>query len=197
MLRVADLRVARGGVPLLEGLAFGLGPGGALVLRGPNGVGKTSLLRTVAGFQPPLAGRIERAEDAVALAGHADGVKAQLTVEENLRFWAGVFGGGPVGPAMEALGVADLAGRPARDLSAGQRRRLGLARLLVTGRPLWLLDEPTVSLDADSVALLLAALDAHRARGGAALISTHLPLEGIPALDLAPHRARLPDLDPP
>ena len=184
--------MARGGVPLLEGVGFELRPGEALALRGPNGAGKTTLLRAIAGLQPPLAGRIEMPDDAAALAGHADGVKAQLTVAENLRFWARVFGGGAVGPALEAFALADLAERPARDLSAGQRRRLGLARLLVTGRPLWLLDEPTVSLDAASTALLLAALAAHRAGGGAALISTHAPLEGVASYDLAPRRARPP-----
>ncbi len=190
---VEGLAVVRGGVPLLEGVGFALRAGEALALRGPNGVGKTSLLRTVAGLQPPLAGRIESEE--AAFAGHADGVKGQLTVAENLAFWSRVFRGGRIGPAMEAFGLADLADRPARDLSAGQRRRLGLARLLVTGRPLWLLDEPTVSLDAASTALLTAALDAHRAGGGGALISTHLPMDGVPSLDLAPHRARLPELD--
>jgi heme exporter protein A len=194
VLLVEDLSVARGGLPLLEGVTFSLGAGETLLLRGPNGIGKTTLLRTVAGLQPPLVGRLSVEEDAVALAGHADGVKAQLTVAENLGFWARIFGGGDPGPAMEALELGLLADRPARDLSAGQRRRLGLARLLVTARPLWLLDEPTVSLDAASVGRLEAMIGAHRARGGAALISTHLPMGRTPSLDLGPFRARLPAL---
>ena len=194
MLVVEALSVARGGVPLLDGVSFALGAGEALLLRGPNGVGKTTLLRTVAGLQPPLAGAVRVEDDAVALAGHADGVKAQFTVAENLAFWSRIFGGAPVAPALDALGLASLADRPARDLSAGQRRRLGLARLLVTGRPLWLLDEPSVSLDAGSVERLTAMLETHLAGGGAALVSTHLPLGALPSLDLRPFRARLPEL---
>ena len=183
-------------MPLLEGLSFAVRPGEALILRGPNGIGKTSLLRCAAGLLPPLAGRLEIVEGAAALAGHADGVKAQMSVRENLRFWAGVFGapGGmdAVEAAMDAYAIAPLHERPARDLSAGQRRRLGLARLIVTGRPLWLLDEPTVSLDAAGTAAFGAALAAHVAGGGAALVSSHLPIEGR-ELDLGPHRAALPE----
>jgi heme exporter protein A len=176
LLAVHDLAVARGGVPVLEGVSFALGPGEALILRGPNGSGKTTLLRTVAGLQPPLSGRVEAAPDAIAYAAHADGLKATLTVTENLRFWARIFGTGDIAPALSAFDLRHLADRPAGALSAGQKRRLGLARLLVTGRPVWALDEPTVSLDVASVALFAEAVRRHMAQGGAALIATHIDL---------------------
>lgn len=191
LLAVHDLAVARGGVPVLEGVSFALGPGEALVLRGPNGSGKTTLLRTVAGLQPPLAGRVEAAPDAIAYAAHADGLKATLTVVENLSFWARVFGTGDIAPALAAFDLRELADRPAGALSAGQKRRLGLARLLVTGRPVWALDEPTVSLDVASVALFAGAVRRHLGRGGAALIATHIDL-GLDArvFDVTPLKAR-------
>lgn len=194
-LRVTDLAVARAGVPVLEGVSFRLLPGRALVLRGPNGIGKTTLLRTLSGLQPALAGRVEAGEDAIAYAAHADGVKATLTVAENLGFWARAFGTRGVGAALAAMNLEALADRRAANLSAGQRRRLGLARLLVTGRPIWVMDEPTISLDAASVALFGAVVGRHLAQGGSALIATHIDL-GIAAevLDLAPFKARAPGL---
>ncbi len=190
MLRVDDLTLARGGIPVLTGLSLALAPGRALILRGPNGAGKTTLLRAIAGLQPPLAGSIEGAEDRVAYAAHADGLKAMLSVTENLAFWARIFGTSDITPALDAFDLHGLADRLAGTLSAGQKRRLGLARLLVTGRPLWVLDEPTVSLDTGAVALFAAALRAHLAQGGAALIATHIDL-GIEAqvLDITPFRA--------
>ena len=191
LLAVHDPTVARGGMRTVEGVSFTLGAGQALILRGPNGIGKTTLLRTVAGLQPPVTGRIEAAPDAIAYAAHADGLKTALTVTENLHFWAQVFGQTDIAPAIEAMNLRDLTERPAGTLSAGQKRRLGLARLLVTGRPVWVLDEPTVSLDADSVALFAGAVRAHLGQGGAALMATHIDL-GLPeaeVLDLTPYRA--------
>jgi heme exporter protein A len=189
-LSVTNLGCARGGVPVLTGVNFALGKGKVLVLRGPNGSGKTTLLRTIAGLQPPLTGSVNIAADAIAYGGHADGLKSTLTVADNLLFWAGIYGTGAIDAALTAFDLVDLSERPAQNLSAGQKRRLGLARLLVTGRPVWVLDEPTVSLDAQSVALFGQAISAHLANGGSALIASHIDL-GIQAdiLDVSQFRA--------
>ena len=181
LLEARGLACARGGVPVLAGVDLALAAGGALMLTGPNGAGKTTLLRTIAGLQPLSAGALVVPEEGVAYGGHADAVKATLTVAENLGFWARVYGTGSAEAALAALDLQGLAGRVARDLSAGQRRRLGLARLLVTGRRLWLLDEPTVSLDTAMVALFAGVMRAHLAAGGAVLLASH----GDPGLDAA------------
>lgn len=190
-LVVSDLAVARGGGRVLEGLSFSLTAGHALVLRGPNGIGKTTLLRTLAGLQRPEAGGISMPPEAMAYAGHADGIKATLSVAENLGFWASIYGTDLSRAVLDAMDLAALADRAAQNLSAGQKRRLGLARLLISGRRLWVLDEPTVSLDATSVALFVAAVRAHLAGGGAALLATHIDLGLTEAsvLDLAPFKA--------
>lgn len=189
-LKVDNLSVARGGVPVLEGLTFTLSAGEVLILRGPNGSGKTTLLRSLAGLQPPVAGSISADPEQITYAAHADGLKATLTVEENLRFWALVHGIEDVSPAIDGFNLGGLKGRLAANLSAGQKRRLGLARLMVTGRPIWLLDEPTVSLDTASVALFADAVRAHVAGGGCALIATHIDL-GLKAdtFDIGPFKA--------
>lgn len=190
-MEVTDLTVARGGVRVLSGVSFVLGPGEALVLKGPNGIGKTTLLRAVAGLQPVTAGRIESPPDSIAYAGHADGVKATLTVAENLEFWAEVFGGGSISAALRAFALDDLADRPAGELSAGQKRRLGLSRLILTRRPVWIVDEPTVSLDRDAAAMFATAVSGHLAKNGAALMATHVDigLARARVLDLTGHRA--------
>lgn len=175
-LSVENLTCARGGVPVLSDVSFRVGTGEAALLRGPNGSGKTTLLRTLSGLQPPLAGTVSLPPEEIAYAAHADGLKATLTVAENLRFWAAVYGTREIGAAMERFRLGELASRPAGNLSAGQKRRLGLARLLVTGRRAWLLDEPTVSLDTATVAVFAEVVAAHLRDGGLALIATHIDL---------------------
>ncbi|MFU8777254.1 MAG: heme ABC exporter ATP-binding protein CcmA [Roseovarius sp.] len=192
MLEVSDLTIARGGIPVLEGVGFMLAPGRALVVRGPNGIGKTTLLRTVAGLQPPVSGRIKAPPESLVYAGHSDGIKATLTVTENLKFWAEVFGKNDYSGAIEAFNLGPLASRPAGALSAGQKRRLGLARLLVTGRAIWVLDEPTVSLDTQAVAMFVRAVRRHLAAGGMALMATHidLGLDEAQVLDVGGYKAK-------
>lgn len=192
-LSIRNLACARGGLALLEGVSFRVEAGAALVLRGPNGCGKTTLLRTIAGLQPALSGEIECSADAIAYAAHADGIKATLSVAENLAFWAAIYGTSSIDMAVEQMNLRALADRAAQNLSAGQKRRLGLARLMVTGRPIWVLDEPTVSLDMASVALFGDVMRQHLAAGGMAVMATHIDL-GLPEaeiLDLTPFKAVL------
>ncbi len=198
-LKVTDLSITRAGLPILEGLSFVLQPGNALILRGPNGSGKTTLLRTLAGLQPPIAGTVTGAAEQIAYAGHSEGLKPTMTARENLTFWARVFQAGDISAALATYQLETLADRPAGALSAGQKRRLGLARMMVTGRKIWALDEPTVSLDSAAVALFADAVRRHLGQGGSALIATHIDL-GIDAdvLDVTPYRAvikPLTDLD--
>ena len=184
MLKVSNLSVARGGVSLLQDVTFEVQAGQALVLRGPNGIGKTSLLRCISGLQTPTAGEIS-APESVAYAAHADGLKGQLSVLENLKFWADIYGGRGPEAALLAYDLEDLAQRPTANLSAGQKRRLGLARMLVTGCELWVMDEPTVSLDVQNVTKFRTVLQAHLQAGGGAVLTTHIDLElSVESLDL-------------
>lgn len=181
---------------MLHDISFEIAGGAALVLVGPNGAGKSTLLRLLAGLLWPAAGRLlwngadalaDPGEHATRLAylGHQDAVKPVLTAAENLRF-AAKLSGGPIAEALAALGLADLADVPAQMFSAGQRRRLALARISVSAARLWLLDEPTSGLDVTSLAALGDIMAAHRARGGMVVAATHspLPLPGAAELRL-------------
>lgn len=179
-----DLACVRGGRTVFAHLDFALAPGEALLLRGPNGSGKSSLLLLLAGLIPRAGGTLlwegetvdPRAPDWHArfhFVGHADGASRVLTVAENLRFLAGLAGGGDVEAALSAFDLAELADRPVRWLSAGQKRRLALARLLLVPRPLWLLDEPAVGLDAARRRRLEDHIRQHRARGGICVVASH------------------------
>jgi heme exporter protein A len=177
------LTVARGERVLFRDLGFELAPGGALLLRGPNGAGKSTLLLTLAGIVRAEAGTIEGFERGqLHLLGYQSGIKARLTVAENLGFWRALNGpGGPdVAAALDRVGIAPLAGLEAGYLSSGQLRRLALARLLVSPRRIWLLDEPSAALDAAGETLLAELVDEHLSVGGIAIVATHHAL-GIAA----------------
>jgi heme exporter protein A len=190
-LVVEGLSVFRGERLVLDRVGLGAAAGGAVLLLGPNGAGKSTLLRVVAGLLRPAGGRVlfdgdEEFAGRVAYLGHLDAIKPGLTAAENLAFAARISGG-DVGAALAALGLSRLADLPARMLSAGQKRRLALARLSLAGAPLWLLDEPTLGVDAASVAAFGEVLARHRAAGGVVLAATHLPL---PLPDAAEVRLR-------
>lgn len=168
----------RGERLVFAGVSLSVAPGGALLLEGANGSGKSTLLRVLAGLGRAETGAVrwhgaDISPELVAYVGHLDAIKPGMSVAENLAFW-----GAPpaVAAALDRLGLAALAELPARMLSAGQRRRLALARLALSTAPVWLLDEPTLGLDAASVARLGGMLAAHRAGGGVVVAATHLPL---------------------
>ncbi len=190
-LAVENLTVARGQRSVIRSLSFEVAAGDILVLTGPNGSGKTTLIRALAGFIPPTSGSIRLTggdpecgvNEHCHYVGHANGVKSALTLAANLAFWADYLGAADgerraerVAGALEAFDLTPLAEVPAGYLSAGQKRRLGLARLLAARRPLWLLDEPTASLDAASAARLAGHVSRHAAEGGLVVAATHLPL---------------------
>jgi heme exporter protein A len=185
-LAAQDLSCQRGGRLLFEGLSFSLQPGEALLVTGPNGAGKTSLLRQIVGLLPLARGRLSLtgASPDAALpelchyVGHLNGVKTSFSVSENLAFWVDFIGDDRGDPrrALAAFGLSPLAELPAGLLSAGQKRKLALSRLFAAPRPIWLLDEPQVSLDAPSLKLLDAAINDHLEEGGIAVVASHTPL---------------------
>lgn len=194
MLQAEGLAAIRGERLIFRDLSFTAQPGAALLLVGPNGAGKSTLLRLLAGLLAPAAGILtwdgaDTLDDLaahggrVAYLGHQDAIKPGLTARENLAFAASAGGGDPHA-ALGAVGLADLADLPARLLSAGQRRRLALARVSLARAPLWLLDEPSLGLDTAAVARLGGVLAAHRATGGIVLAATHLPLPLPDAVEL-------------
>jgi heme exporter protein A len=175
MFRANSIDAMRGPRRVLSKVSFTLDAGACLILRGPNGSGKTTLLRTLAGLTPPSAGTLSVDPEDVVYTAHLDAVKPQLTVAENIAFWHGVFQT-PQSDTLERFNLTGLAQRDAATLSAGQKRRLGLARLHISGCKIWLLDEPTTALDTDHVAQFVQILSDHCASGGIAIVSTHLDL---------------------
>jgi len=187
-LTAENLACARGDRTLFDCLNFRVSAGQALAVEGANGAGKTSLLRLIAGFLTPAAGRIlvkaaagesddaEERGKSIGWLGHQDGLKPQLSVREQLDFFANLYGHKADSAVLEQVGLARQADLPCRYLSAGQKRRLSLARLLASKRPLWLLDEPFAALDASGQRLIAHLMARHCGEGGIIVAATHEPL---------------------
>ncbi len=193
------LSAKRGEDLIFQDISFEIASGEALVVKGANGSGKSTLLRVLAGLLPAHSGAakllaaaqpVERVGEAAHYLGHRNAMKRELTVEENLSFWQTFFGdfaggaGLPVIEAVEAVGLGGIAHLPFGYLSAGQQRRMAMAKLLVSWRPVWILDEPTAALDAAAETMFAGLVTAHLARGGIAIAATHQPLglEGVKEL---------------
>lgn len=205
-LDVNKLTCVRGGREIFAGLEFAVQPGERLIVKGPNGSGKSSLLRLIAGFLRPASGAVLWDREPIAddreshgartsYVGHLDAVKPAMTVEENLAFWAGMGGllaiGDRIGAGLDRLGLMAQSDLPAGFLSAGQRRRLNLARLIARPTAMWLLDEPTAAMDDRSVEIVSGMIDEHCRDGGLVIVATHLELglSGAQEINLADFQA--------
>ena len=189
LLSFAGVTCARGGRLLFEGQSFALEPGGAVLVTGPNGAGKSSLIRLAAGLLRPAAGMIE-GDAARALLTEQASLDEELSLAKALGFWAALDGRpDAVAGALAALALSELADIPVRLLSTGQRRRAAFARVMGSGAPVWLLDEPANGLDAAALGRLESAIANHRTAGGAVLIASHTPIDIVGAL---PIHLRLP-----
>ena len=189
-LYVDGLAVDRGGIRILEGVSFSLNAGETIILRGANGAGKSTLLRAIAGLARPASGRIGVQPDMkgpdqdidprayIAYFGHENGLKSVMTVGQMLDFWARIYASPPhmKDRAIDQMAISGLLERRCGALSAGQKRRVGLARIVLSARPFWLLDEPTASLDVENHTRVSDLIIDHNASGGAAIVATHEPL---------------------
>ena len=191
-LRLDDVACLRGGRMLFRGITLTLAPGGSALLTGPNGVGKSSLLRICAGLLPVFAGTMTR-EGGVALADERLALDMELPLAKALDFWAKIDRAkdSAVDDALGAMALRPIADVPVRMLSTGQRKRAMLARVIASGAGIWLLDEPGNGLDSASLALLGGAVAAHLARGGIVVAASHqpLPLAAPVMLELTDHQA--------
>ena len=202
-LVTSGLAGERGGEIIFSGVDISLGAGEGIVVTGPNGSGKSTMLRVIAGLLEPAEGevRLEAAPDefptleaALHYLGHQNAMKAALSVRENLDFWQSFHGHAhlPVEEALEMVGLETIGHLPFGYLSTGQRRRIAIAKLLVSYRPVWLLDEPTAGLDKASERQFAALMEAHMEDGGMILAATHIPLglKNVRSLDMAEHTTR-------
>jgi heme exporter protein A len=186
-LTASNLAAVRNERRIFSALSFSLGPGELIAVTGPNGAGKSTLLRIVAGLLRPAEGSVGLAPEDGSLhyLGHLNGLKTALSVRQNLEFWRALWRGGPVEAALDDVAIGNLADLPVGVLSAGQRRRVAIARLLIARRALWLLDEPATSLDAAGEVLLGELIARHLADGGLAMVATHRDLPLVPTSVLA------------